>query len=687
MARPIDIQTPLGPKALLLLRLSVSEHLSRLAEIRIQVKSRRPDIAAEEMLGANVTLRIEMSDPGRPRYFNGYVTRWQGVTEILDASQGGGGDDGGRAYLYEATVHPWLWFLTRRADCRIFSRKTVPEIVKEVFAGTGGLASFEDRTTGRYPVREHCCQYRETDFNFVGRLLEAEGIYWWFTHENGKHTLVLADGNAQHAPFDDTYATLRFDHEDRPDAESLGHWMGEFEVQAGKVVLADYNPRTPRTDLTAAAAGARAHPYASFESFDYPAEYDSAEDGRHYAATRLDEYRTQYQAFRGGGSVRGLAAGCVFDLERHPFAAYNAKYLAVGVRIEATAPADASGGGAGGTLHAGVDAVPFRQQFRPPRVTPKPLIQGPQTATVVGPAGEEIYTDDPDHMACVKVQFRWDRYGRADENSSCWIRVATPWAGNAYGALAIPRVGQEVVVEFLEGDPDRPLVTGSVYNAVNLPPYALPGGMTRWGVKSRSSKGGGAGDFNELSFEDKMGSEEVYLHAQKDHNLYVRNDRKERILNESHRDVAKDVLEKLGADVHCDVAGDQIVRTGGGVHLTVGQDWQAKVTSKFAVDAAQEIHLKAGATIVLEASARISLKVGGSFIDINPGGVFIQGSMVMVNSGGSAGSGSGASPKTPKTAKQAADSQGGTDAPISQKAATLIAARASSTPFCEICNA
>jgi type VI secretion system secreted protein VgrG len=684
MARVLDIETPLGPKALQLLHLSATQHLSRLGEFRLQLKSKRPDIGPEKMLGQNVTMRIEMSDPGQPRYFNGYVTRWHGVREILDALVG---ENQAKAYVYEATVSPWLWFLTRRADSRIFSKMSALQIVKEVFEKTGGLASVEDRTTRSYPVREHCCQYRETDFNFVSRLMEAEGIYYFFTHDNGKHTLVLVDGNAQHQPFRGEYATLRFDHEDRPDAETLGRWTGDFEVQAGKVVLGDYNPRTPRNDLTSAAEGARTHPYAAFEFFEYPAEYDSAEDGQHYAQTRLDEHRTQHQVFHGGGSVRGLQAGSVFDLERHPVAEFNGKFLAIGVRIDATAPGDSSGEGAGSSFQAGVDAVPFRQQFRPARATPRPLIQGPQTATVVGPAGEEIYTDDPDHMGCVKVQFRWDRYGRADENSSCWIRVATPWAGNAYGAMAIPRIGQEVVVEFLEGDPDRPLITGSVYNAVNLPPYPLPAGMTRWGVKSRSSKGGGASNFNELSFEDRMGGEEVYLHAEKDHILHIKNDRKERILNESHRDVAKDVVEKLGADVHTDIAGDQIVRTGGGMHLTAGQDWQAKVTSKFAVDAAQEIHLKAGATLVLEAGTEISLKVGGNFIDINAGGVFISGTIVMVNSGGSAGSGSGASPKAPKTAKQAADSQGGTDAPISQKAAALVAARAASTPFCEICNA
>jgi type VI secretion system secreted protein VgrG len=284
------------------------------------------------------------------------------------------------------------------------------------------------------------------------------------------------------------------------------------------------------------------------------------------------------------------------------------------------------------------------------------------------------------------VQFRWDRYGKADQNSSCWIRVAQAWAGNAYGALSLPRLGQEVIVEFLEGDPDSPIVTGSVYNGDNKPPYKLPDQKTRWGIKSRSSKGGGASNFNELRFEDKKGSEEIYFHAEKDQTHYTKNRRTESVGEESHLNVKKDVLEKFEADLHRDVKGDELVKLGGGFHLKVAEDWQGKIGSKFAVDAGQEVHMKAGMTLVLEAGTRLTLKVGGNFIDINPAGVFIKGMMVMVNSGGSAGSGSGASPKAPKNAEKAHESEGGTDKPISPKQAALKSARESSTPFCEICN-
>lgn len=680
MSRPIDIATPLGPGELLLTNFSGEEHLGRTSSFRLRLKSKRNDISGESMLGRNVTIRLEIAGGRRPaRYFNGYITGWAGVSEIVDALDG---PSGTKAYLYDAAVHPWLWFLSRQSNSRIFQNKQAPDILKQVFKDHGDLANAEFKLKNTYRTIVFCCQYRETDLNFVSRLMEQEGIYFYFRHENGKHTMVLADATSHHTS-NDGFGELRFDLEDRPDMEPVSTWQGRHEIQSGKYVTDDYNPETPGALLVGAAQKQRQHPYATYEHFDYPAGFDTAAEGRQYATTRLDELQSQYHTFTGSSKSRGLQTGSTFELKRHPVA--DAKYLIIGTSYECSCNTDSAGNG---PFHfdSTMRAIPATQQFRPPRVTPKPAICGPQTAVVVGPAGQEIYTDDKQHMGCVKVHFRWDRYSEANENSSCWIRVATSWAGNAYGAIAIPRIGQEVVVEYLEGDPDRPIITGSVYNAVNKPPYPLPGQMTRWGLKSRSSPGGGASNFNELRFEDKKGSEEVYFHAEKNFDVYIKNDRKEKVLNESHLDVAKDSLAKYGADVHTDIQGDDIAKTGGGVHLTIGQDWQAKVGTKLAANVGQEIHLKAGTTLILESGTQISLKVGGNFIDINPGGVFIKGTMVMVNSGGSAGTGSGASPKTPKTAKQAVDSTGGTDKPMTAKVQALMAARASSTPFCEICN-
>ena len=690
MHRSLAIATPLGQDAFVLVEFSGHEHLSRLSEFSLRLKCKRSDIGADKMLGQNVTIHVELHND-KVRYFNGYVTRWSGVTEIRDSIDG---VKETKAYLYEATVHPWLWFLTRQSNSRIFQNKTVPQIVEEVFKAHGGLSSFKNKTSGSFPNWEFCCQYRETDFNFVSRLMEQEGIYYFVEHENGKHSITLVDNSSSHQPYPG-YEEVRFDLEDRPNTEVLATWSGQDEIQPGRYTVDDYNPLTPRTSLQAFADRPVSYPYGKYEFYDYPAEYDKAADGTYYAKVRIDELHTQSQTFSGSGNVRGFQPGCSFTLARHPVEAFNGKHQIVGASYASTGNTESSGAGAGAgfSFSSSISAIPFKQQYRPPRITPKPLVQGPQTAVVVGPSGEEIYTDQHGR---IKVQFRWDRYGKADQDSSCWIRVAQPWAGNGYGALALPRVGQEVVVEFLEGDPDWPIVMGSVYNGENKPPYSLPAEKTRWGLKSRSSKGGGASNFNEFRFEDKMGSEEVYLHAEKDHTLYTKNKRTEYVGNESHLNVKSDVLNKLEADAHTDIKGDDIAKVGGGVHLTVGQDWQGKIGTKLAVDAGQEIHLKAGMTIVLESGTQISLKVGGSYIDISPAGVSIKGPMVTiigdalvnVNSGSAspAGSGSGASPKAPKNAEKAVDSKGGTDKPITQKAATLMAARASSTPFCEICN-
>ncbi|MBI5276018.1 MAG: type VI secretion system tip protein VgrG [Burkholderiales bacterium] len=678
MARSLDVSTPLGPDAFLLIEFNGQEHLSRLGEFNLRLKCKQPDISAEKMLGQNVTVRVELHQ-NKSRFFNAYITRWGGVTEQRDSIRGARET---KAYVYEATAHPWLWFLTRQSNSRIFQNKTVPQVVEEVFKAYGGLASFRNKTTGSFPVSEFCCQYRETDFNFVSRLLEQAGIYYFVEHESGKHTVTLVNASSSHQPYPG-YDEVRFDREDRSGPqEMLASWSGHREIQTGRYTVDDYDPLKPRSNLQSFAEKATKHPYGTFEFFDWPAEFTKPADGDFYARVRIDELHAQYETFNGSGNVRGFQPGCLFTLARHPVEVYNDKHLVVGATYTSTGNAETSGASAGFEFNSAIRAIPFRQQYRPPRLTPKPIVQGPQTAMVVGPSGEEIYTDEHGR---IKVQFRWDRYGKADQNSSCWIRVAQAWAGNAYGAFALPRVGQEVIVEFLEGDPDQPIVTGSVYNGENKTPYKMPAEKTRWGLKSRSSKGGGASNFNELRFEDKKGSEEVYIHAEKDQTLHTKKKRTEFVGDESHLQVKKDVFEKFGADVHHDVKGDELVKVGGGMHFKVGEDWQAKVGTKMTANAGQEIHFKAGMTLVLEAGTRLSLKVGGNFIDINPGGVFIKGTMVMVNSGGAAGSGSGASPKAPKNAVLAQGSQGGIDKPLTAQAQALKTARQASTPFVQIC--
>jgi len=311
---------------------------------------------------------------------------------------------------------------------------------------------------------------------------------------------------------------------------------------------------------------------------------------------------------------------------------------------------------------------------------------------VVGPSGQEIWTDEHGR---IKVQFHWDRYSKTDENSSCWVRVAQPLAGSKWGFFALPRIGQEVVVHFLEGDPDHPIVTGSVYNAATKPPYTLPDEKTRSGIKTHSSPGGASSNLNELRFEDKKGEEQIFVQAEKDKVIRIKHDRLEWVGNENHLIVKKDSFEKIEGDQHVAIKGDRNEKLDGALSLKVGGQMQSKISTKLAYDAGTEIHLKAGTTLVLEAGASLSLKVGGNYVSLNPGGVFITGTMVMINSGGAAGNGSGASPQPPKDPKAAGETEGGdmTAAPkkeppkaYSPQAKMFQMAAASGTPFCEICN-
>jgi len=684
MHRSLAIATPLDPD-LLLVSMSGSERLSGLSTFTVQLKSKKPTISGEQMLGQNVTIYLEL-EARKSRFFNGYVTRWSGVHEIVESIPG---QNATKAYLYEATVHPWLWFLTRQSNSRIFQNKTVPAILREVFDKIGGLASFKIDVSRTYRPWEYCCQYQETDFNFINRLMEQEGLYYWFEHENGKHTLVIGDSSGQHKEFPG-YEKIRFAEPDPAAAgaalDTLNSWQGQYSVQPGKFTVDDHDYLNTKAQLLSSAEKVRQHPFNEYEIYEYPAEFVKADEGRQYAGTRLDELQAQYHVFSGSGDVRGFQPGCQFTLERHPVDSFNVKMLITAVHYSGVANTETSSGGGGFRFSSSVSAMPSTQQFRPPRSTPKPVAQGPQTAVVCGPSGNDIFTEDDDkNLGRVKVLFRWDRFSKADANSSCWIRVAQQWAGNGYGAMAIPRVGHEVIVEFLEGDPDRPIITGSLYNSVNKPPFAMPAEKTRWGIRSHSSPGGGAANYNEFRFDDKKGSEEVYTRAEKDQVAYVKNDRKEFIGNEKHLEVKTDSITKVGGDLHLDVTGDDINKLGGGYHLKAAADWETKVGGKLAADAGSEVHVKAGTSVTIEAGSMLTLKVGGNFININSGGIFIKGTMVMVNSGGSAGSGSGASPKAPKTVQKEDKSKGQDDRP-SPKAAALKAARASSTPFCEICN-
>jgi len=547
--RPYRATTPLVEDALLFGSMEAEERLSRPFEFVVTLYSEQAGLDADQLLGKPVTVRIVRNE-GHPRYFNGLVADFAQVA--FD----------GRLHHYRVTLRPWLWFLSLTADCRAFQSQTTPQIVQAV-CRQAGYTDLRLALSSSYEPREYCVQFRETDFDFVSRLLEQEGIFYYFEHSDGKHVLVLCDDPATltSAPGYDSVlyqpsTGMDFLHE----RELLTSWTYEKSFRSGSFATRQFEFKTPTPVLAGTSSISRDHRPAQFETFDFPAlaATSTSVAVEQVARVRVQELQTGQMLARGAGNASGLATGRVFRLESHSREDLNIRYLISSTRIKMSNSAYFGGqGGAGAQFALSIEAVKADEPYRPARTTVKPLIHGLQSALVVGPSGAEIY---PDEYGRVKVQFHWDRQGKMDENSSCWIRVAQTWAGNGWGAVRIPRVGQEVVVAFLDGDPDRPVIVGCLYNGTNKPPYSLPGNATRSGVRSRSSTSGTASNFNEILFEDKKGSEQLSLQAEKDHQLVVKNDSTSKIGGKV----------SIGADHSSNIGTSLEVTAGTSITLSTG---------------------------------------------------------------------------------------------------------------------
>jgi type VI secretion system secreted protein VgrG len=544
--RNITVSTALGDK-LLFAQMEGFDEISRCFRYETGLISKDIDIKAEDILGTPVTITVR-TDSAK-RFFHGIVAEFAFHDYREDYAH------------YRVVLRPWLWFLQNRSDNRIFQKKSVVEIVEEVFKPHAHV-KVEKRLKASYPPRDYCVQYRESDLDFVQRLMEHEGIFYHFDHADGEHTLVLSDANAS-VKDAEGFETIRFRNE-------AGNVIGQDDVitdllpraavRSGAYVHTDYDFKKPATDLMTKSEAPKSHEAAKGELYHYPGDYIEVGAGEPLAAIRLEEAQAPHVRVDAAGNVRGLWSGVSFKLEEFAREADNVKYLVLRSDYEMwddqyRAGMQRQGEGFGVRLKL----QPLSLTFRPERRTPKPLMSGPQTAVVVGPSGEEIFTDE---YSRVKVQFHWDRLGGKDENSSCFVRVSSVWAGSGWGFIQIPRIGQEVIVDFLEGDPDMPIITGRVYNAAQMPPYGLPGSATQSGWKSNSSPGGGG--WNEMRFEDKKGSEEVYFQAEKDHNELVKN-------NET-RTIGNDFAEDVGHDAKQDIGHDRTETVGHDKSVTVGHD-------------------------------------------------------------------------------------------------------------------
>ena len=591
--RSVKITSPFGPNALLFARMSSTERLSQPFHCELALLSEDGELDADKILGKPLGVELTVAPSVPPRYFHGLVTEFAqtGLNE--------------RFHEYRAVLRPWYWFLTRTADCRIFQSKTVPEIFKDV-CRQAGFSDLEMQL-GSYDPREYCVQYRETDFNFLGRLLEQEGIFYYFEHSQNKHVLVLVDDVAKckAAP---QYDSVPFYPRTASDAlrerDHIQAWSFQKSFQPGSFASRDYDFVHPAPIPAGTSSISRAHNATSFEIYDFPADATQLTSAgvEHVAKLRVQEMQAAQMVAQGSGDAAGLAVGGLFKLTGHPRESLNIQYLIASTSIDLSAADYHAGGGSGGThFSIGVEAVDAREVYRPPRLTPKPVVQGTQTAVVVGPKGEEIYTDE---YGRIKVQFHWDRYGKLDESSSCFIRVGQMWAGKSWGAIHIPRIGQEVIVSFLEGDPDRPLVIGSVYNGSNKPPYTLPDNKTQSGVKSRSSLNGTGENCNEFRFEDKKGAEQVYLHAEKDQTIEVEND-------ESHS-VGHDRTKSIKHDETSSIGNNRTESVGANESIAVGKDRTESVGGIENIDIAKDYTQSIGGNRTLSVSKDETVMIDGA---------------------------------------------------------------------------
>lgn len=600
----VSVKTALADDVLLFHAMSGTEQLGRLSEFRVQLVSTDSGVKIADVLGKPISVALDIVGSGETRHFHGIVTRF--------GNTGWSGD----MATYEATVHPWLWLLKRASNCRIFQEMSVPDIVKAVCADAmyGGMVSLSAGSlSGDYAALPYCVQYRESDFDFVCRLLEGAGIYFYFTHDADKHTMVLADSYSAHAPIAG-YDNLKYavnTHHGSLTEETVSTWSAGGAIESGKFVLNDFDFEKASScasgGLLATANIAAGFGQPTYEMFDYPGNYTVAATGNAQALARLERLHGHCEQIDACTNARGLFPGGQFTLAEHPREDQNRKYLVTGAEYQISAGEYASGGDAALDFSCVLNAVGAEYPYRPRPHIARPVVQGPQTAIVVGKAGEEIWTDK---YGRVKVQFHWDRLGKDDENSSCWVRVSHNWAGKGWGAMAVPRIGMEVVVSFLEGDPDRPLVTGCVYNSDAMPPYALPAEQTKSTLKSNSSQGGAG--FNEIRFEDKKGSEEIFVQAERDCNRVVKN-------NDTLK-VGFETADK--GDQAIGIKHDQTLEVGNDQAITITHDQSVAIDGKQAV--------KVGTTIVIEAGTSIELKVGGSSIKIEAAKITIKSAEIEV---------------------------------------------------------
>jgi type VI secretion system secreted protein VgrG len=605
--RLIRIATPLGDDTFIVLSFTGEEKLAGLFRFKLELASERSDITFDQLAGKNVTVGLKSADETQ-RYFNGIIVAFS-PAEVSEK-------EGYSKYC--AVVQPALWLLTQCRDCRIFQDQSVPAIIQKVLdpgsLGSKGVKVKIDHRldlSGSYSAREYCVQYNETDLDFIDRLCQNEGIYYFFEHENGKHTLVFVDTPDKHKPHmagaKETVAYQKTVGASL-DQEVITALQQNKKLTTASYTARDYNFTIPDTDLTVTRTAGAGTQGGQGEWYEYPGGYEKTNSrGQSLAKIRMEASDAQFDTLQGRSTCRGFSSGFKFTLSKHPVEALNGQAY-VFSRVRHQALQEFTSGTASGDSYFNVFACyPHKVPYRPLRNTLKPLIVSSQTAIVTGPKAEEIHTDEHGR---VKVKFHWDRRNdeKGDGNMSCWIRVSQNWAGSKWGGMHIPRVGQEVIVNFLDGDPDQPIITGRVYHGKNLPPYDLPAHKTKSTIMSNSSKNGN-GNSNEIRFEDLKGKEEFYTHAARDQNEVVENDMATKVKANQSIEVEKDrrLTVASGSETITIAGGGRTVAVHGGEKHTNAAGFNHKVTANYT--------LKVNGNITIDASGLV--KITGAKIILN----------------------------------------------------------------------
>ena len=605
MLNRITVQLPID--GLLFWKLAGREALSESFALSLTLLGTDARIDRGALLGQPVTVTIPTQNLLGNRYLNGKVTRV--AVSAVELS-------GTRYAFYTLTVEPDLWPMKRDRNLRIFQGQTVPQIVKNLLGEY--QVNVEDKLTGSYRVWQYCVQYQESSFDFISRLMELEGIAYHFHHEQDRHTLVLTDAVQQHQPFSG-YETIPYHQTPSggsTDEEGIGQWALEDSVTPGIYSLDDYDFRKPNAWLFQARQNPTSPTPGSIDVYDWPGRYVEHGHGEFYARIRQERWQVEHQQIVGTATAMGIAPGALFTLSDAPFFSDNGEYLTTAAQYALEENRYASGAD-GQTIHR-IDftVIPASVPFRPAPVTPWPRTYGPQTAKVVGPQGESIWTDK---YGRVKVKFHWDRRASGDDTSSCWVRVSSAWAGQGFGGVQIPRVGDEVVIDFINGDPDRPIITGRVYNDASMPPWGLPAAATQMGFLSRS-KDGSPDNANALRFEDKAGEEQVWIQAERNMDVNVKNDASRTIGSNHSHYVHKNEQHRVEAN--------QLQAVKGGTEILTGKGKLDAAAEKYELASGTTLRLVCGkSAIELQADGQINL-IGTGF------NLYVEGDGHITTSGG-----------------------------------------------------